>query len=235
MRSLPLSFAAKPHADPSNARADTSPHKHARHYKHHQPAPRRLLKRLNSLINPHKHHSKGSRPSSAASSRPASVLSSLRPSGAQTPLTAEPSPIEPAEPLTNQRPNLKVRLVTFNMHDSLPAPTGDLSEFLGDLSQFPEDRMSRKRRHSSRSSKGSVLTVPLPDEEEGLPRFPLTEGHPYHVLVVCGQECASCALVLMRSLARFEAALTLFTSRVDSGTPRRSDRERRPRGEGPTL
>ncbi|TNY23723.1 hypothetical protein DMC30DRAFT_413847 [Rhodotorula diobovata] len=192
----------------------TSPHKHARHYKHHQPAPRRLLKRLNSLINPHKHHSKGSRPSSAASSRPASVLSSLRPSGAQTPLTAEPSPIEPAEPLTNQRPNLKVRLVTFNMHDSLPAPTGDLSEFLGDLSQFPEDRMSRKRRHSSRSSKGSVLTVPLPDEEEGLPRFPLTEGHPYHVLVVCGQECPTASGVLAGKVQRFDGKG--WTSKLES-------------------
>ena len=117
--------------------ADTSPHKHTRHYKHHEPAPRKLLKRLNSLFNPSKHHSKHSRPSSAASSRPASVLSSLRPSGAHTPLTAEPAPIEPVEPVANIRPNLKLRLVTFNMHDSLPTPAGDLSEFLGDLSHFP--------------------------------------------------------------------------------------------------
>ncbi|GAA5856924.1 hypothetical protein JCM9279_003597 [Rhodotorula babjevae] len=199
-----------------SSREHTSPHKHTRHYKHHEPAPRKLLKRFNSLFNPSKHHSKHSRPSSAASSRPASVLSSLRPSGIHTPLTAEPSPIEPLEPVANVRPNLKLRLVTFNMHDSLPTPTGDLSEFLGDLSHFPEEHLPRKRRHSSRSSRGSTMTVPLParDDDDGLPTFPLTEGHPYHVIVVCGQECPTASGVLAGKVQRFDGKG--WTSRLEA-------------------
>ncbi|GAA5930413.1 hypothetical protein JCM3775_004385 [Rhodotorula graminis] len=214
-RSHDLSRPSTPGRSQSS-RDHTSPHKHTRHYKHHEAAPRKLLKRLNSLFNPSsQHHSKHSRPSSAASSRPASVLSSMRPSGAHTPLTAEPSPIERVEPVANIRPNLKLRLVTFNMHDSLPAPTGDLSEFLGDLSQFPEEHLPRKRRHSSRSSRGSTMTVPLPErDDDGLPTFPLAEGHPYHVIVVCGQECPTASGVLAGKVQRFDGKG--WTSRLES-------------------
>ncbi|GAA6053572.1 hypothetical protein JCM3770_005200 [Rhodotorula araucariae] len=186
----------------ASSRDHTSPRKPTHHYKHHEPAPRRLLKRLNSLLHGPKHHRKYSHPSSAASSRSVSVLSSLRPSLVHTPLPAEPATFEPAAPTAEDaRPSVKIRLVTFNMHDSLPASSGDLSEFLGDVSQFPDEHMPRRRRGGSRSSKGSTLTVPLPDEE-GLPSFPLTEGHPYHVVVVCGQECPKASGVLAGKVQR---------------------------------
>lgn len=86
------------------------------------------------------------------------------------------------------------------MHDSLPACEGDLSDFLGDINEFPEEHLRRppKKRGSSHSSmggrsrasssKGSTLTMPVANDV--LPTFLLTEGHPYHILVVCGQECA---------------------------------------------
>ncbi|BGP44239.1 hypothetical protein JCM10450v2_000050 [Rhodotorula kratochvilovae] len=191
----------------------TSPRKPTYHYKHHEPAPRRLLKRLNSLVHGGKPHRKHSHPSSsAASSRPGSVLSSLRPSHAPTPLSAEPAPLSPPPPplapAEATRPSIKIRLVTFNMHDSLPSPSGDLSEFLGDVSLFPEEHLPRKRpRGGSRSSRGSTVTVPLPDADEdgeALPSFPLTEGHPYHIVVVCGQECPTASGVLAGKVPRLD-------------------------------
>lgn len=99
--------------------------------------------------------------------------------------------------------NLKIRLATFNMGNSLPAPRGDLSEFLGDLSAFPEEHLARGRTRSKRSSSSASSFFVRPRRDHGraqsvssaksvspeLPRFPLTAEHPYHIIVVCGQEC----------------------------------------------
>ncbi|BGP28309.1 hypothetical protein JCM10296v2_000041 [Rhodotorula toruloides] len=97
------------------------------------------------------------------------------------------------------------------MASSLPEPDGDLSDFLGSLDgvewgqEWEEARRSRKRRRqSSGSSKvGSLLSGKSAggaagnEEEEGkVPKFPLTKGHPYHVVVVCGQECPTASGVL---------------------------------------
>ncbi|GJN91942.1 hypothetical protein Rhopal_004967-T1 [Rhodotorula paludigena] len=200
----------QPTSPSSPARAPASPQKHAYHYKHPEPAPKRLLKRLGSLIHPHhrdsrKRSSSKSHTSSARSSRPASIVHSTPATGTGTPLVSEPESLLPPRPATASappdaiRPCIKVRIVTFNMHDSLPACEGDLSDFLGDINEFPEQHLRRppKKRGSSHSSmggrsrasssKGSILTVPVANDV--LPAFPLTEGHPYHVLVVCGQEC----------------------------------------------
>jgi hypothetical protein len=92
------------------------------------------------------------------------------------------------------------------MHDSLPSADGDLSEFLGDVDEFPGEFSRRpKKRMSSHgsyggksSSRGSVVNVPLREEDAKmvLPKFPLTQGHPYHIIVVCGQECPTASGVL---------------------------------------
>ncbi|GAA5918809.1 hypothetical protein JCM6882_006354 [Rhodosporidiobolus microsporus] len=273
----------------SSASTHSSPGKTHRRYKHHEPAPRRLLKRLNSLFHPHsstpsspttsgKNHHKHQHQhthslpaslggSSVALARGDSTASSRFP---RSPLTAEPESLPlsthpsqspsaaaaatattPAAPGTGfgpherLRPSLKVRICTFNMHDSLPSTEGDLSDFLGDVGAFPHEfmrhpRTTAKKRMSSHSSfggrsghstattsRGSVLTLPLsssfshsshnpssapsphaadPTEESddsALPAFPLTPGHPYHVLVVCGQECPTASGVFagkMRTL-----------------------------------
>ncbi|GAA5873368.1 hypothetical protein JCM8547_007079 [Rhodosporidiobolus lusitaniae] len=213
-----------------------SPKKPHQRYKHHEPAPRRLLKRLNSLFNPNAHDSKHHKhshsmpsslgPSSASLARTTSATST-RSRPPQTPLVAEPESLpastqpssssffpsfapststSTAAPQEIVRPFLKIRICTFNMHDDLPSPSGDLSDFLGNVSSVPPSLLKKpKKRMSSHSSfgarsssKGSVLTVPLSEEDARtlLPKFPLTEGHPYHIVVVCGQECPTASGVL---------------------------------------
>ncbi|KAG0142458.1 hypothetical protein CROQUDRAFT_725114 [Cronartium quercuum f. sp. fusiforme G11] len=71
-------------------------------------------------------------------------------------------------PSTKMRRNVKIRTITWNMHDSVP--TGDLTELLG------------------------TLPAPSPNRPSStcpglLPQFNLDAFHPYHILLVCGQEC----------------------------------------------
>lgn len=71
------------------------------------------------------------------------------------------------------RPNVKIRTITWNMHDSVP--TGNLTELLGDLN--PPSSSSASKKSSS--------------DLGALPQFNFDALHPYHILVVCGQECPS--------------------------------------------
>ncbi|KAJ7274558.1 Endonuclease/exonuclease/phosphatase [Mycena haematopus] len=88
------------------------------------------------------------------------------------PSLPEPPPI--ASPRRSSRrssivvPNgLKIRLVTWNMHDSVPK--GDLEELLG-----------------------KVPSYTAPDVPPiGFPQLPPDDRHPYHLVVVAGQECPS--------------------------------------------
>ncbi|BGP12145.1 hypothetical protein JCM10213v2_000056 [Rhodosporidiobolus nylandii] len=209
-----------------DSREHISPRKQHYHYKHREPAPKRLFKRLNSLFHP-SHHKTHSLPSSLAPSS-ASLVRGLSSSSSRapprqlpsSPLVAEPESIAPsaqpsasasspapppAPPSEATRPFLKIRICTFNMHDSLPEADGDLSDFLGDIAAFPQQFMKKpKKRMSSHSSfgeksssRGSVLTVPLNGEDEKLlPKFPLSDAHPYHIIVVCGQECPTASGIL---------------------------------------
>ncbi|KAI0346200.1 DNase I-like protein [Trametopsis cervina] len=62
---------------------------------------------------------------------------------------------------------LKIRMLTWNMHDSVPK--GDLRDLLGPVNDY-----------------GSAETKP-----GSLPAFALEPSHPYHLVVVAGQECPS--------------------------------------------
>ncbi|CAL1715956.1 unnamed protein product [Somion occarium] len=62
---------------------------------------------------------------------------------------------------------IKVRILTWNMHESLPK--GELDELLGTVHPAP-------------------LSYPLSDGQT-LPDFAADETHPYHLVVVAGQEC----------------------------------------------
>ncbi|KAH9988985.1 hypothetical protein BJV77DRAFT_1018835 [Russula vinacea] len=64
---------------------------------------------------------------------------------------------------------LKVRIVTWNMHESIPK--GDLQELLGQVPTYT----SPIEEHSSTD----------------LPRLPNNAEHAYHLIVVAGQECPS--------------------------------------------
>ncbi|KAL4066753.1 hypothetical protein J3A83DRAFT_4374808 [Scleroderma citrinum] len=65
---------------------------------------------------------------------------------------------------------MKIRIVTWNMHDSLPK--GDLEELLGAVAPYEGD------------NQGNSCTSTLP-QMNGDP------AHPYHLVVIAGQECPS--------------------------------------------
>ncbi|KAJ6544832.1 inositol polyphosphate phosphatase [Mycena vulgaris] len=91
------------------------------------------------------------------------------------------------EPLAPQRPNpavpksLKVRIVTWNMHDSVPK--GDLEELLGKVPSY---------RPSEIPTAGSF------------PQLPVDDHHPYHLVVIAGQECPSMSGIPMGLGAGFK-------------------------------
>ena len=71
-------------------------------------------------------------------------------------------------PLPN-RQAIKIRLVSWNLGDSVPK--GDLATLLGEVPPYhPPDHL--------------ITSLPAFDETDG-------EGHPYHLIVVAAQECPS--------------------------------------------
>ncbi|SCZ91344.1 BZ3500_MvSof-1268-A1-R1_Chr1-2g01348 [Microbotryum saponariae] len=124
------------------------------------------------------------------------------------------------------RRSLKVRIVTFNMHDSLPSSNGDLKDFLGVDAASPRVRPpsfgshrlpgsspgaildKRMSKSSSRvivsPAAGSMMEVPA---AEHIPVLKLTPEQPYHVIVVCGQECPTAARVRAPEAKRWTSVL----------------------------
>ncbi|GAA5991408.1 hypothetical protein JCM10908_003299 [Rhodotorula pacifica] len=163
------------------------------HYKHREPAPKRLFRKIANLVQP----STRAEETARRVRRADSSASSTRPPPSPATLVDETSYVSTSR-------NIKIRLATFNMGNSLPTPGGDLSEFLGDLAKFPDEHLARHtargKRASSRASSffsrppnGKAQSIsshmsasPAPSD---LPNFPLTAEHPYHILVVSGQEC----------------------------------------------
>ncbi|KAJ8462988.1 hypothetical protein ONZ51_g10550 [Trametes cubensis] len=80
---------------------------------------------------------------------------------------------------------LKVRILTWNMHDSLPK--GDVEELLGSV---------------------PISNPALPPKDASaptsLPAFPLNAKHPYHIVIVAGQECPSASGIPMALGAGFK-------------------------------
>ncbi|ORY90267.1 hypothetical protein BCR35DRAFT_323714 [Leucosporidium creatinivorum] len=184
---LPSSPSSRSLSEPSRPHTPLHPHRK-------ENAPKQLLSKLKSITRKAKAPPISRRPSCRVPSR--------------TPNLDEGREYGPAPAPTPTRPSIKVRLVTHNMHDSLPGPTGDLSDFLGEI------RGALRGRHSSTSTggglstagstrgstTGSIISIPSPAH---LPLFPLTTGHPYHLVVVAGQECPTASGVLagkMRTL-----------------------------------
>ncbi|KAH9848408.1 DNase I-like protein [Lenzites betulinus] len=102
-----------------------------------------------------------------------------QPSTVLAPDASAPSP--PPPPLPPKF--IKLRILTWNMHDSIPK--GDVEELLGSV---------------------SLSNPPLPSEDTpaDLPSFPLNADHPYHVVVVAGQECPSASGIPMAFGAGFK-------------------------------
>ncbi|KAI9066127.1 DNase I-like protein [Trametes sanguinea] len=105
---------------------------------------------------------------------------------------AQPPPPNPADsPVTLHSPIpdppkfIKVRILTWNMHDSLPK--GDVEELLGSVPlPNPSD------------------SLPKDDSTHSLPAFPANADHPYHIVIVAGQECPSASGIPMALGAGFK-------------------------------
>ncbi|KAH8094443.1 DNase I-like protein [Cristinia sonorae] len=75
--------------------------------------------------------------------------------------------VEATQPPAEMPKFIKIRMLTWNMYDSLPK--GDLEELLG--------------------SARSVDSGYIPHDPETLPDLPADSNHPYHLVVVACQEC----------------------------------------------
>ncbi|KAG6873244.1 hypothetical protein C0995_001264 [Termitomyces sp. Mi166 len=95
------------------------------------------------------------------------------PTPTQSSVPAEKSflPVSLPKPASKTRKAFKIRILTWNMHDSVPkACFGDLEELLGKVPLWSPSNSTASGR---------------------IPNFPLEAAHPYHLVVVAGQECPS--------------------------------------------
>ncbi|KAF9448611.1 DNase I-like protein [Macrolepiota fuliginosa MF-IS2] len=103
-------------------------------------------------------------------------LQSYLPSSPSSPKSVPPKSIQNVKPQPNF---LKVKIVTWNMHDSLPK--GDLEELLGKVPSYS----------------------PSPPDTP-FPIFSNDDAHPYHIIVVAGQECPTPSGIPMGLAAGFK-------------------------------
>ncbi|KAJ7475671.1 inositol polyphosphate phosphatase [Mycena latifolia] len=116
------------------------------------------------------------------------VLARLQGLFPASPTTGTHPPPSMPEPLASpQRSNptlpksLKIRIVTWNMHDSVPK--GDLEELLGKVPSY---------------------TTPDVPPARSFPQLPVDDQHPYHLVVIAGQECPSMSGIPMGLGAGFK-------------------------------
>lgn len=93
-------------------------------------------------------------------------------------------PAPSAKPLPAGLKALKVRIITWNMHDSLPK--GDLEELLGKVPQWSQAEVAPSGQ---------------------FPKLETDADHPYHLVVVAGQECPSISGIPMGIGAGFNKLL----------------------------
>ncbi|CDO74365.1 hypothetical protein BN946_scf184355.g13 [Trametes cinnabarina] len=115
------------------------------------------------------------------------------------------SPATPHSPVPDPPKFIKVRILTWNMHDSLPKV------------RFPISTLFSLRSHILLPVQGDVEELlgsvpisnpsdPLPkdDPPPSLPAFPANPEHPYHIVIVAGQECPSASGIPMALGAGFK-------------------------------
>lgn len=88
------------------------------------------------------------------------------------------------------RPHIKVLILTWNMHGSIPK--GDLEVLLGHVGEYvrPPDGWDE---HTTSVDAGELGCYCVGQEdrprEERIAPLPLDDAHPYHIVVIAGQEC----------------------------------------------
>lgn len=101
-----------------------------------------------------------------------------------SPKRAQTLPPPPHQALKPKSKFIKVRIMTWNMHDCLPS--GNLKDLLGTVPPFVERNINSD------------------DERFHLPGLTLDDGHPYHIVIVGGQECPTLSGIPMGLAANFK-------------------------------
>ncbi|KAF8588898.1 DNase I-like protein [Ramaria rubella] len=112
-------------------------------------------------------------------------LQALFPPTSSSPSTSSPTSLPPtAASLSVLSPAfIKTRIITWNMHDSLPK--GNLEELLGTVPLYTPSTLEAA-------------------DKMALPGLSLEETHPYHLIVVGGQECPTLSGIPMGLAANFK-------------------------------
>ncbi|GAC97024.1 inositol polyphosphate phosphatase [Pseudozyma hubeiensis SY62] len=140
---------------------------------------------------------------SAGPSRASSLDPSQLPSAYTLPTSHTTSNVHPEHSSNQprQRPSIKVRIITWNMHDSVPK--GELEVLLGKAGPYvpPEsdwdisyDSADDDDQHASQSARNQSRGQHVVGQEhvpraDRIPPLPHDDSHPYHLLVIAGQEC----------------------------------------------
>ncbi|KAL5526765.1 hypothetical protein ACEPAF_8490 [Sanghuangporus sanghuang] len=137
-------------------------------------------------------------------------LQSLFPTASSPRASAILAPISPelkvsTEASTRPLPRfLKIRVVSWNMHDSLPK--GNLEDLLGTVPPY----------------------VPCPGNEPDklrIPNMSTEDGHPYHVVVVAGQECPTVSGLPMGLGASFRPKEKDRTKESEKGAKKKKGKD----------
>lgn len=116
----------------------------------------------------------------------------------------EPEKFMESESVKLQRPSIKVRIITWNQGNSVPK--GDLGVLLGRVGEYipPEagwdessDEENEERTDSGNGEKAKerkrrgmgVSGQEGISRKDRIPPLPHDDAHPYHVIVIAGQEC----------------------------------------------
>lgn len=89
-----------------------------------------------------------------------------------------------------QRPEIKVRILTWNMHNQIPK--GDLEAVLGNIDEYvaPSPNWDTAVDSDDDEYDGKYVVgqerIPRADR---IPPLPIDDAHPFHIFVVAGQEC----------------------------------------------
>lgn len=141
----------------------------------------------------------------SAPAAPTSPTSESGPSSAAAAAAGESTPTgaETRSKVKPQRPNIKVRVITWNHGSSVPK--GDLEVLLGKVGEYiapdegwdisdddddDDEKEDKEGAAGDRKHRGKGVAgqeeVPRQDR---IPPLPFDDAHPYHIVVVAGQEC----------------------------------------------
>lgn len=88
-----------------------------------------------------------------------------------------------------QRPEIKIRILTWNMHNQIPK--GDLESILGNIGEYiaPPPNWDTSFDSDEKYDGRYVVGQECTPRADRIPPLPIDDAHPFHIVVVAGQEC----------------------------------------------